>query len=78
MAEEIKTEVNSNEEVRAEVGEASRIKEKRTMFGKDEFTKNEFIFRKSNLGDLLLVDNKKFTTFMSFDKVCTKSYCVDE
>ena len=43
MAEEIKTEVDSNEEVRAEVGETSPIKEKRTMFGKDEFTKNEFI-----------------------------------
>ena len=78
MVEEIKTEVNSNEEVRAEVGETSPIKEKRTMFGKDEFTKNEFIFRKSNLGDLLLGDNKRFTTVMSFDKVCTKSYCVDE
>ena len=78
MAEEIKTEVNSNEEVRAEVGETSPIKEKRTMFGKDEFTKNEFIFRKSNFGDLLLGDNKRFTTVMSFDKVCTKSYVVDE
>ena len=77
MAEEIKTEVNSNEEVRAEVGKIS-TKEKRTMFGKDEFTKNEFIFRKSNLGDLLLGDNKTFTTVMSFDKVCTKSYDVSE
>ena len=65
MAEEIKTEVNSNEEVKAEVGETSPIKEKRTMFGKDEFTKNEFIFRKSNLGDLDMVDLKTFTTVIS-------------
>lgn len=77
MAEEIKTEVDSNEEVRTEVSEIA-TKEKRTVFGKDELTKNEFIFRKSNFGDLLFADNKVFTTIMNFDKVCTKSYDVSE
>lgn len=77
MAEEIKTEINSNEEVRTEVSEIA-TKEKRTVFGKDELTKNEFIFRKSNFGDLLFADNKIFTTIMNFDKVCTKSYDVSE
>lgn len=77
MAEEIKTEVDSNEEVRTEVSEIT-TKEKRTVFGKDELTKNEFIFRKSNFGDLLFADNKVFTTIMNFDKVCTKSYDVSE
>ena len=77
MAEEIKTEVDSNEEVRTEVSEIT-TKEKRTVFGKDELTKNEFIFRKSNFGDLLFSDNKVFTTIMNFDKVCTKSYDVSE
>lgn len=77
MAEEIKTEVDSNEEIRTEVSEIA-TKEKRTVFGKDELTKNEFIFRKSNFGDLLFSDNKVFTTIMNFDKVCTKSYDVSE
>ena len=77
MAEEIKTEVDSNEEVRTEFSEIT-TKEKRTVFGKDELTKNEFIFRKSNFGDLLFADNKVFTTIMNFDKVCTKSYDVSE
>lgn len=67
MAEEIKTEVSE-----------IATKEKRTVFGKDELTKNEFIFRKSNFGDLLFADNKVFTTIMNFDKVCTKSYDVSE
>ena len=77
MAEEIKTEVDSNEEIRTEVSEIT-TKEKRTVFGKDELTKNEFIFRNSNFGDLLFADNKVFTTIMNFDKVCTKSYDVSE